>query len=323
MRRMVAQAEAELDRDLSISQRSRKLAILSHHLAVLLSSGVPLVACLDALEVQSEDANLAQALETVGVQVRSGRSFSQALAQFPRIFPPVFTSLVAVGENTGGLVEAIRQLSITLEKEDQLNRKVKGALAYPAFILGLTGFLTLVMFRFVLPTFVEMFSGVGTSLPLPTRIVLLCTQLVGSLWFWLFSGAALFLVIRQLRAWWAEPARRLIMYRLFLFIPWLGDILRLANMARYCWVMQLTLRTGLDFMRCLHLAALASNSPVLQDDLPHAQASIRFGETLSTHLRQNPDVYPSLLRQFVQLGEEATELSSAFGFAADRVGPAP
>ena len=316
MRGMVAQARAELDRELTISRRGHRLALLTHHLAVLLSAGVPLVQCIDSLEVQAEDGNLAHALETIGVKMRSGHRFSHALSHFPKIFPPVFVGLIAVGQNTGALVEAIRQLSLVLEKEEKLNNKVRGALTYPLFILTLTGSLTLIMFRFVLPTFVELFQGTGAILPLPTRIVLFFTKLAGSLPFWAISLTLLFLTLRQLRAWWDIPGRRLIMYRMALILPWLGDILRLSSLARYCWVMQLTLRAGLNFMRCLQLASLASNSPILQDDLAHAQASIRFGETLSKHVQQNPDVYPPLLLQFVHLGEEATELSSAFGYAA-------
>lgn len=316
MRGMVAQARADLDRELRISNRGRQLALLTHHLAVLLSAGVPLVQCIDVLEGQAEDGNLAQALESIGIKVRTGHRFSHALSQFPRIFPPVFTGLIAVGENTGALVEAIRQLSRVLEKEDRLNRQVRGAVAYPGFILVLTGTLTLIMFRFVLPTFVEMFQGSGAVLPLPTRIVLLCTKLSGSVPFWLISIALILLIVRQLKAWWEIPARRLIMYRLILMLPWLGQIVRYATLARYCWVMQLTLRAGLDFLRCLQLAALASNSPIIEDDMAHAQASIRFGETFSKHVSDHDEIYPRLLLQFVLLGEEATELSSAFGHAA-------
>ena len=291
---MVAQARAELDREMRISRRGHRLALLTHHLAVLLSAGVPLVHCLDSLQAQVEDGNLAHALETIGVKMRNGHRFSHALSLFPKIFPPLFVGLIAVGENTGALVESIRQLSLVLEKEEKLNQKVRGALTYPLFILALTGTLTLIMFRFVLPTFVELFQGSGAELPLPTRVVLLCTRLVGSIPFWVVSLSLLFVIVRQLRAWWEVPARRLVMYRIFLLVPWLGDIVRLSSLARYSWVMQLTLRAGLDFMKCLQLSALASSSPVLQDDLAHAQASIRFGETLSKHVRENPGLSPAI-----------------------------
>jgi type IV pilus assembly protein PilC len=316
MRAMVERAEAELDRELRISQRSHKLALLSHHLAVLLSAGVPLAQSLEALCEQTEDPTLAQALESITRRVMNGHRLSHALTYFPGIFPPIFSGLVAVGENTGALVEAIARLSEVLEKEDKLNQKLSSALSYPVFILALTGGLTMVMFRFVLPTFVELFNGVGGTLPLPTQIVLGITKLVGTLWFWLVAAALVYGTQRLLRELWAQPERRLVMFRLMLAVPLAGDMLKYATLARFCWVMQLTLRTGLDLMRCLQLAAGASNSPLLVHDLPRAQATVRAGETLSDHLGHHPKIYPNLLRQFVKLGEEATEFSSAFGHAA-------
>lgn len=316
MRAMVERAESELDRDLRITQRSRKLALVSHYLAVLLASGVPLVQSLEAIQAQTEDPLLAHALECICRRVQNGHPLSHALRYFSGIFPPVFSGLVAVGENTGALVEAVRHLAAVLEKEDKLDQKVRGALAYPAFILALTGSLTLVMFRFVLPTFVELFSGVGGTLPLPTRCVLALTRWVGTVWFWIGSVGLIYGMMRLFRELWAQPERQLVMYRMLLTIPLLGDVIKYATLARFCWVMQLTLRTGLDLMRCLQLSVGASNSPLLQHDLAAAQASIRAGETLSDHLSLHPEVYPKLLRQFVKLGEEATEFSSAFGHAA-------
>lgn len=315
VRSMVAQTEAELNRELRISQSSRKLALLANHLAVLLSSGVPLIKCLEALQVQSQDANLSLALETISKQVQSGHRLSVALRQFSGIFPPVFTGLIAVGENTGSLVEAIRHLSIVLEKEYQLKVKVTSVLAYPTFILALTGGLTIVMFRYVLPTFVELFSGNGAELPLPTRFVLLTTKLVGSPWFWLISLALLFALVRQVREMWTVPEQRLLLYRGIEALPGIGNIMRFVNLTRFCWVMQLTLRTGLDYMKCLSLAAIASGSATIEADLPQALTSVSQGEKLSTHMRRHPEVWPSLLRHFVQLGE-VTELSKVFGYAA-------
>lgn len=313
---LVEQAEAELNRGLTISRRGHKLALFSHHLATLLGAGVPLGQSLQALQEQTDDPVLAQVVDTIATRVYSGYRLSQALGQFPGIFPAVFVGLVAVGENTGAMVEAIKRLAEVLDKEDRLNQKVWSALTYPLFILALTATLTLIMFRFVLPTFVEMFAGTGAVLPVPTQIVLGVTKLVGKFWFWPLLALLIWASVQLFRDLWSRPAQRLTLFRLILAVPMLGSIVRYSTLARFCWVMQLTLRTGLDLMRSLQLAAGSSNSPQLLADFPAARNHIRAGETLSDHLRQHPDIYPMLLRQMVLLGEEATELSSAFGHAA-------
>ena len=316
IRKLATQASTQLDADLRIHGRGRKLAIFATQFTTLLKSGVPIVQTLEALRDQSEDPVFAQVLESITAKVSGGVRLSQALGLFRGIFPPVFTGMVAVGENTGGLVQATDRLGAMLQKEERLNQRVRGALSYPIFVVVLTGVLTVVMFRFVLPTFVDFFANSGQELPLITRLVLALTEWSGTLWFWTLAGALSLAGWRLIQALWAQPAQRLRIYRAILCLPLLGQILRVATLARFCWVMQLCLGTGLELVRSLQLAGEASHSPVLQFEVTGLQNYIRQGTSLSAAMSRRPGVYPMLLRQLVLLGEEATGLSDCFGYAA-------
>ncbi|MFN8613511.1 MAG: type II secretion system F family protein [Vulcanimicrobiota bacterium] len=316
IRKLATQASTQLDSDLRIPGRGRKLAMFATQFTTLLQSGVPLVQTLEALRDQSEDPVFALVLESVVTRVSGGARLSQALGLFRGVFPPVFTGMVAVGENTGGLVQATDRLGAMLQKEERLNQRVRGALSYPIFVVVLTGALTIIMFRFVLPTFVDFFASSGQELPLVTRLVLALTQWSGTVWFWTLCATVALAAWRLGQGLWAHPLNRLRIYRLMLRLPLLGEILQMATLARFCWVMQLCLATGLELVRSLQLAADASHSPVLQFETGGLQSSVREGGNLSAAMARSPAVFPGILRQLVLLGEEATGMSDCFGYAA-------
>ena len=316
-RSLVEQADVDLDRGLRISKRGKKLALFTSQFSTLLNAGVPIIPSLYALLEQTDDPVFAQAIESIADRVQNGQRLSRALSHFSGIFSPIFTSLVAVGENTGALVASLERLAEVLIKEDRLNSKVRGALTYPIFILCVTGVLTLLVFRYVLPTFVDLFDSAGGELPLPTQVVLFLTRCVSTYWFWPLALSFCWLGWRQANALWRHPKYRLSLFRMAAATPLVGPILRFSTLARYCWVLQLCTATGVDLLSGFQLATEASNSPVLQADLRDLQASVRNGETVSDHMERRPWVYPNLLRQFTLLGEEAADLSHCFGSAAN------
>jgi type IV pilus assembly protein PilC len=295
-----------------IGDRGRKVALFCRYLAVLLGSGVTLTQALDILVEQTEDPAFAEIVEEISRAVQSGHTLSHALRRYSQVFPTFFVGLVAAGENSGTLIDCVRRCADVLEGSETLSKSIQGALAYPLFVLGLTALLTLTLFKTVLPQFAEMFAGVGVTLPLPTRIVLGLTYLVGQWWAWLLAVSLLAGAFWALRKAWANPSQRLLIYRGLRRVPLLGDILKYGTLARFCWVMQLTLSSGMDVLRSYPLAAEASNCPMLQADLPLAVRSIREGQAVSEHMRAQRSCYPPVLAQMALLSEEASEYSEAF-----------
>lgn len=301
--------------DVRIPDRGRSLVVLSRQLSALLGAGVQLVQSITILEEQAENSTFGSVLGDISKRLQAGHTFSKALNRYPRVFPSFFTGLIAVGERTGGLVLCIQHLANLLEKEDNLNRKVKGALTYPAFILGVTGFLTFILFKTVLPGFVDFFRNFEVPLPLPTKCLMMATNAVGSYWFWLFTIGIGWALSRRLKQLWAEPDQRATLYSWLLKIPGLGAILKYASLARYCWAMHLSLSAGLDILSCLKLAGSASDSPLLDHDSKRTQHCLREGDSLSIALKDKPELYPSLLVYMVKTAEESSEYSKSFDSA--------
>ncbi|MBS2037300.1 type II secretion system F family protein [bacterium] len=296
--------------------RGLKVALFSRHLAVLFGAGVALPQALDILAEQHEDVVFATMIGELSQMLQSGHPLSQGLRRYPEVFPVFFVGLVQAGENTGSLLESLQRAAQVLESTEMLNRRVSSALTYPLFILAVTAFLTWILFKTVLPQFAEMFAGLGSQLPWPTRLLFWVSDCLSSPWFWvlgLLAGGALSYGLSRA---WATPRYRLRMYRWLRVIPLVGSIIKYNTLARFCWVMQLTLLSGMDILKALHLSAEASNCPLLQDDQAAALRHIRDGEAVSQHMAERPEIYPRLLVQMAQLSEEASDYASGFRSSA-------
>lgn len=138
----------------------------------MLEAGLPLVGALEALEEQTENPVFQVIIRNVRSDVSAGRSFSEACAEYPRAFPNLFVSMVEAGEASGSLAEILDKTSSYFEDTVKLMNQVKGALVYPAVVIGLAIILVNVLLVFVIPVFAEMFTDFGAELPNPTQILI-------------------------------------------------------------------------------------------------------------------------------------------------------
>jgi len=163
--------------------RQRDVTFFTRQLADLLESALPLMRALDVLRDQTENRRLQEILSDLASHVRDGKSFSDALAFFPRVFSNLYVSMVRSGEVGGMLTEVLARLADFAEKEEEMHAKVRAALAYPLLIL-LVGMGTVaVLLIFVVPNLVSLFQEVGQILPLPTRILIEVSGWLTSYWW--------------------------------------------------------------------------------------------------------------------------------------------
>lgn len=301
---------------LKIKQRGRKVAIFSRQLASMSQGGVPLVQALDVLSEQTEDPRFAYAIGQIAGNLSTGYSFSKATSEFPKIFPPVFFHLMKSGENTGRLTEVIEQLADLLEAEEDMVKRVRGALSYPLFIAGVTFVLTIGLFSTVLPGFAEFYDDFNVELPAITAFLMALTKFITTPWFWIILILGSWGAYHFTKISWEIPERRLIMYQLLVKIPLVGPIVSLSCLARFCWVLELTQDAGLDLVKSLKLAGLASGSATLLSDNLRVVRGITDGDNASELMTHRPELYPTLLQQMLMMGEETSRVSEACGRAA-------
>ena len=272
-----------------------------------MGAGVGILDALRSLEEQSEDEFQAVVVELQKL-LSAGSYLSGAMAKFPRVFSKVYLAMVRVGESTGALVSTLERLAVQIEEEETLLRKVKASLTYPAIVVVSAFVMTLIVFYLVMPGFVEIFRELGGELPLITHILILITDtlmspitMVALLTFAILTGKRLARYLRTDQG----------MYRghnLLLAVPLLGETLKLVAAARFSSALSATVGSGLSLPLSLRLSNLASGSPVFQRESKLMIDAISEGESVGSFMRSRPDIYPSLLTQMVEVGEESSRL---------------
>lgn len=291
------------------------LCIFSRQLATMLRNGVPIVQALETLSHQAEYPNFGEVVREVSEKISQGHMLSHQLTQYPRVFDKIYTTLVQIGERTGDLDASLERLADWQERDNKLRERIRSALSYPIFVLGLAVCLTLFMFYTVLPSFLAIFRDMDVELPLITRIVLFLTEAVRQPGFWLIAiatGGALYTAGREfLRTEQGQVAT----FRVFKAVPLLGSMLVMGGCARFCMSVEAMLGSGMDLARTLRMAASASGNPEFVADSKNLERSIMDGEPCSEHMFAHPEIYPPGMTYMISAGEQASRLPDMFGRA--------
>jgi type IV pilus assembly protein PilC len=261
----------------------RDIVIFTRMFSTMINSGLPLVQAMGILAEQSENPNLRDVTKQVVFDVESGNTVADALRKHPNAFSELYVNMVAAGEAGGILDTILMRLAIFMEKNDALVRKVKGAMIYPGVIVTVAGGAIIVLLVFVIPTFQRMFAEVGIPLPLPTRIVIGMSGLLQSYWYVMAGG--LFAAFWSLKKYYATSAGQLVIDRLMLKAPVLGDVLRKTAVSRFTRTLGTLIGSGVSILDGLEITAKTSGNRVIQDAIMESRTSIAGGETISAPLK--------------------------------------
>src|SRR5437868_1150312 len=173
-----------------VTVSTKELAIFTRQFATMISAGLPLVQCLDILSKQASKPSFGRLISEVTHEVEAGATLSDALGKHRNVFDDLFRNMVAAGEAGGVLDEILMRLATYVEKADALKRKIQSAMVYPAVVLTVALGATAFMLIFIIPTFAKMFTDFGGELPLPTKIVLVLSDLLQHYWWVALLGIA-------------------------------------------------------------------------------------------------------------------------------------
>ena len=286
-------------------------------LGVMLESGVGIADSLALLAHQDEYPNFGVVVYEISQELEKGRTLSSSLNDFPRVFPQIFRNLVQVGESTGGLKSVLSKISSWMQKDFELVKRVKGALAYPLFVLCLSSVLTALLFYAVLPQFVGVFESLRVELPLITRVVIFLTRIATTPGAWLVALIGTVYLTLGIRKAWANPKGRWVIYSFLWEFPVVGQLLQNSSMARFSFSLSLMLETGEFLPKSLKLSCLASGNPLVQADSKDMLLAIESGQPLSEYLASKEELYPSVLRHLVAAGENSASLPKMVAKAGD------
>ena len=287
--------------------KPRELIVFSRQLATLIESGITILSGLQMLAEESASKPLKRALEKVIEDVQEGETFSNALRKQPHVFPPIYSRMMEIGERMGNMETVLRQVATYMEKREDLTRKVRGAMAYPAFIISLAIGVVFLMITFTLPGILGLFSEFNVELPLTTRILIAVTDFTSAHQTQLMTGAVLFVVLLALYL--RTPMGQRQKDILVLKIPLISTINIQSNMAQLCHTMSILLRAGLPMAEIMNLLVETMGNVILREAIERVRMEMLQGHGLSQPLRQEK-VFPSLLAQMVRVGEETGTLDS-------------
>jgi type IV pilus assembly protein PilC len=316
--RLIPVTVREKPKDVSITigrrVKMKEIVHFTRQFATMVNSGLPLVQCLEILAQQSENKFLQSSIREVQADVESGATLADALRNHPKVFSELYVNMVAAGEAGGILDTVLLRLSVFLEKNEALVRKVKGAMIYPAVILSVAVVAITVLLVFVIPTFEQMFASVDLQLPGPTRFVIFLSEMI-QLYWWLFAGVIVATVL-ILRSYYKTSGGRLALDRLMLRIPILGDLLRKTAVARFTRTLGTLLSSGVSILDGLEITARTAGNRVIHDAVMRSRSSIAGGETISEPLKQS-GVFPPMVTQMINVGEQTGTIDEMLDKIAD------
>jgi len=308
----------EKPKDLNITigtgVKTRDIVIFTRQFATMINAGLPLVQSLDIMAEQTENDKLKSTIRDVLYDVESGNTLADALDRHPKIFTKLYVNMVAAGEAGGILDVILLRLATFLEKSDALTRKIKGAMIYPAVIFGVAGAAVLILLIFVIPTFQNMFAAAGVPLPLPTQFVISMSQFLQDYWWALIAGIIATVVL--IRAWYKTDQGELLIDKLLLHLPILGDLQRKSAVARFTRTLGTMVSSGVSILEGLEITAKTAGNRVIHDAVMGSRASIAGGETISGPLKES-GVFPPMVVQMINVGEQTGGLDEMLTKIAD------
>ena len=294
---------------------AKELAIFTRQFSVMIDAGLPLVQCLEILASQQENKMFQKVLTGTRASVEGGATLSAAMRQYPKVFDSLYVNMVEAGE-TGGILDTILQrLSSYIEKNVKLQRAVRSAMVYPVGVLTVAGGVIILLLWKVVPIFATLFAGLGVDLPLPTKIVIGMSNMVGSI-FGLLALVAFAGMIFGLKVWYGTPQGRYAIDATILRLPVLGILMRKIAVARFTRTLGTLIASGVPILEGLDITARTAGNAVVERALQQVRKSLEEGKSLTEPLKDS-EVFPGMVTQMISVGEQTGAMDAMLSKIAD------
>ncbi|MBT9131586.1 MAG: Type II secretion system protein F [Syntrophomonadaceae bacterium] len=299
---------------LSSRVSGKELTPFTRQLATLINAGLPLIRSLSVLMNQMKPSALKDIVMGIIVDVESGSSFGDALIKYPKVFSKVFIGMVKAGEAGGVLDKSLERLAEFAEKSAALRGKIKTAMTYPIIVVVVIVGIMAVIFRFVIPTFEEMFADMEMALPAPTRILIETSTFIREQAFLVpltpIALIALYSLIQKTKG------GGLAIDKGKLRIPLMGPLIRKIAVARFSRTLGTLVTSGVPILQALDTARETAGNLVISGAIKTAHDSVKAGETLAAPFEAS-NVFPPLVSSMISVGEETGNLDEMLLKVAD------
>jgi type IV pilus assembly protein PilC len=297
------------------SVNEKDITFFTRQLATMLRAGVPLLQAFDIIARGHSNARFSRLMMDIKNKVETGSSLSQAFREYPKHFDALYCNLVQAGETAGMLDAILDRLATYMEKILAIKGKIKSALFYPITVLVVALVVTWIIMVFVIPSFKSVFASFGANLPWLTLLVIAISDFFVKWWWAIFlTMVAAFIGLRL--AFKRSEAIRYLVHRYSLKIPIIGTILEKATIARWTRTLQTMFAAGVPLVESLDAVGGASGNMVYIAATKRIQTDVSTGTSL-TNAMGAVNLFPSMVIQMTQIGEESGSLDNMLGKIAD------
>lgn len=288
--------------------------LFSRQLSTLINAGLPLTQSMRSVVQQTQNKAFSVLVNQVITDIEGGKAFSVALEKHPKAFNNVYVSLVAAGETSGTLGEALERLATQQEKDAEITSKVKGALVYPAIVLLVIGAVIIFMLTTVLPQVELLYKDLNQELPLMTAIMLAISKFITNFWWLVILFNAGLIVFA--RRWIETEGGRKAFDRIKINIPVFGKLLKKVYMARFCRTGQTLMAAGVPMLEMLRITGHSVNNVFVEASVLRAGEKVQGGKALSESLAVEAETFTTLVPQMIKIGEDSGSIDAMMDKAA-------
>lgn len=294
--------------------KTDELITLTRQLYSLAKAGVPLNQSIRGLALTLKNKHMVSVLNDLEKNLNSGVTLSTAMSKHEDVFPRLYVSMVLVGENSGKLEQALKELIGHLELEQDTARRIGGALRYPMFVFIAISVAIVVLNIFVIPVFAELFEQFGAELPLMTKVLIGTSNFFVK--YWVYIGVLVAGCSFAFINWIGRETGRIKWDAFKLRIPVVGSIILRAVLAKFCSTFSMMLASGVPLIQAVELCSTAVGNAAVGEKIRGMRRSIERGESLLQALG-NSDMFTPVLMQMVAVGEQTGQVDEMLAEVAD------
>ncbi len=310
------QTAANRDLKISLPQKikTKDIALMCRQFYSMLDSGISILECVEVLRRQTENKKLAQSLEDVYQKLQKGQLLSASMRQEKGVYPEILINMVEAGEVSGQIDVIMQRMAVHFEKENSINRKVQSAMTYPIIVISIAVLVVWFLISFVLPSFIDMFSGAGVELPLLTRMLLKVGGFTKNYWYIVFGG--LFGGSYVLGKYIQTDEGRYRIDKMKLAFPIIKDMNTKVATSRFSRTLSTLMASGVPIIQAMDIVKNVIGNAVISKSIDEIMDEIKRGEGLANPLAALK-VFPPMLISMIKVGEESGKLSDMLEKSAD------
>lgn len=273
------------------------------NLAVMIKAGLPVSKSLKILAVQTPNKKLSKIVTDIARSVEGGHSLADSIAHYPKVFSPIFVSMVRVGEVSGNLEQNLAYLADQLQRDYDLMSKARGALTYPIIVIVALAIVGFLMFTFVLPKLTSTFKDFNVELPLMTRFVISIVDVFahwGILILFLMIGAMVALFY-----WRKTQSGKNVLHKMVFYMPIISGIVTKINQARFVRVLSSLIKSGMPIVQALEVSSNVVGNVYYQRVITNAASRVKIGSPMALAFKKEPKLFSNLVVQMMEVGEES------------------